>query len=462
MLNKFLKTIHNKYSRFFKFIFFLRYLFAIFFVSISLFLTTPIFFNYEEKEDLIKNYFIKEYNFRIGEYDNIKYKAFPVPRLELKKARINFIKSNINLNVSNLKIYPKILSIYNLNHFEVNKIILKESITNLEITNFPIFIKQVLSQKKKIYFNNLNLKIMNNNKLLLKLDNITFANFGYQKNIIKGKIFEKKFKAELSDKLKSIKFKILNSGISVSLDLDEKKRTGIFKSKILNSNLKFNFKYDNENLKILNSYFRSKNLSFNHKSLITFIPFHNVNTNLEIEEINLDIFERINLYKLLEFKHIIKKINSQNLITYKPKNFSKSFIDDFNLQINLAYGRLDLKKKFSLTKNFFECKSNLNLLEEFPVIYFDCFILVNNKKDLFKKFSIKTKSNKDILRIKAKGDLNLLNKKINYEKILLNEKISSKEDLNYYKESFENIFFDKSFSEIFVLKKIKSFILEII
>ena len=96
------------------------------------------------------------------------------------------------------------------------------------------------------------------------------------------------------------------------------------------------------------------------------------------------------------------------------------------------------------------------------MIYFDCFILVNNKKDLFKKFSIKTKSNKDILRIKAKGDLNLLNKKINYEKILLNEKISSKEDLNYYKESFENIFFDKSFSEIFVLKKIKSFILEII
>ena len=44
-----IKTINNKYSRFFKFIFFLRYLFAIFFISIALFLTIPGFFNYEKR-----------------------------------------------------------------------------------------------------------------------------------------------------------------------------------------------------------------------------------------------------------------------------------------------------------------------------------------------------------------------------------------------------------------------------
>ena len=99
MLNKFLKNMHNKYSRFFKFIFFLRYLFVIFFVSISLFVTIPLFFNYEKKVEIIKNYFLKNYNFEINEIENIEYKAFPLPSLEFKKIQIKFLESNANFKV---------------------------------------------------------------------------------------------------------------------------------------------------------------------------------------------------------------------------------------------------------------------------------------------------------------------------------------------------------------------------
>ena len=84
MLNKFLKTIHNKYSRILKFIFFLRYLFATFFVSISLFLTIPMFFDYEKKVEIIKSHLLEDYDFEINDYENIEYKAFPHPSLELK------------------------------------------------------------------------------------------------------------------------------------------------------------------------------------------------------------------------------------------------------------------------------------------------------------------------------------------------------------------------------------------
>ena len=49
MFNKFKKTIHNKYSRFYDFIFFLRYLFIIFFISTVSFLSIPHFFDYEKK-----------------------------------------------------------------------------------------------------------------------------------------------------------------------------------------------------------------------------------------------------------------------------------------------------------------------------------------------------------------------------------------------------------------------------
>ena len=76
MLNKFFKTIHNKYNRFFKFIFFLRYLFAIFFISVVVFLATPIFINLEEKGKIIKSYLLKNYNFEINNYEKIKYNIF--------------------------------------------------------------------------------------------------------------------------------------------------------------------------------------------------------------------------------------------------------------------------------------------------------------------------------------------------------------------------------------------------
>ena len=123
---------------------------------------------------------------------------------------------------------------------------------------------------------------------------------------------------------------------------------------------------------------------------------------------------------------------------------------------------MNLNKKFLIAENLFNCESNLNILEEYPLLYFNCKIIINNKKRLFKKLSIKTKKKNDNLEIETKGNLNILSKKINFDKILLNNNNSSIEDLKYYKESFESILFEKNTFGIFNLKKIKSFILEII
>ena len=462
MLNKFFKTIHNKYSGLFKFIFFLRYLFAAFFVSFFLFLIVPIFFNHEKKVELIKNYLIENYDFKINEYENIKYKAFPLPTLEFKKNQIKFLKSNGNFNVSYLKVYPKILSIYNPNYFEANKIILKENDVDLKTSDFFTFIEQLSKQRKKISFNDLNLKIVKDDKLIIKLENIFFSNFGYKKNSIEGKVFGKKFVAKLEDNFSSIEFKVLNSGISTNLDLDKKTKTGTFKSKILNTNLKFDFEYDNERLKIFNSYFRSKNLSYDNETLITLKPFFEIETNFELEELNSEIFKKINFIKLLELKNIIKKINSKNTIIYKPKKFSKSFIDNLNLKVDLANGRLNYEKDFLIEKNIFNCNGDLNLSEEYPLLYFNCSAIIKDKKRLLKRFLINIKNSDEVSVLKVKGNLNILNKKINFEQISLNKKKLPKEDKKYFKNSFENILFNKSFLEIFEIKKIRNYILEII
>ena len=462
MLNKFLKNIHNKYSRFFKFIFFLRYLFATFFLSILLFLIAPIFLNHEKKAELIKNYLKENYDFQINEYENIKYKAFPLPNFEFKKTQIKFLKSNSNLNVNYLTVFPKTFSIYNLNNFQANKIILKENFINLKISNFYNFIEQLSKKRKKISFNDLNIKIVNDDKFIIKLENIFFSNFGYKKNFIEGKVFSKKFEAKLEDNLEFIEFKLPSSDIITNLDLNKKTKKGTFKSKVLYTNFKFDFEYNNKSLKIFNSYFRNKNLSFDNETLITLNPFLEIKSNFEFEELNSEIFKKIDLIELLEKKNIIKKINSKNTIIFKSKKFSKNFINDLNLKVDLAHGRLNYEKDFLIEKNFFKCKGDLNLLEEYPLLYFNCSILIKDKKRLLKKFSINMKTSDEVLGLKIKGNLNIFNKKINFEQISLNEKKLPKEDLKYFKNSFEKILFNKSFLEIFEIKKIKNFILEVI
>ena len=466
MLNKFYKIIHKKYSNFFNFLFFLRYLFAIFLISITIFLIIPNFFNYEKRSESIKDYLFNNYNLKIINYETIAFKALPLPKLELKNVKLESAKISTQLNVKNLKVYPEIFSIYNYENFQANKIILKENNIRLEASNFIAFIGQVISNKKKFVLDNLNIEIINEGKEIIKLKNIKFANFGYNENLISGKIFGKKFKVNLDKKLKTIKFTLLNSGMSADINFDNRKkkneRSGTFKSKILNTNIKFNFDYDDKVLRIKNFNLRNKNISLINESLITFKPFLEINSRFDVKEFNPKILKKINLNELHSSKNILKKINSKNKIFFNTKKFSRISIKDPSLNINLAYGRINYLKQFRISESDFLCQGDLNFLEDYPTLFFDCSIVSDNKKKLFKQFSINTKSKNESLKINFNGNLSILNKKINFKKILMNETYeATKEDLTFFKERFENILFDDNFFEIFNLKKIKLFIQEI-
>ncbi len=467
MLNKFFKTIHNKYSRFFKFIFFIRYLIAIFVISLALFLSIPNFFNYERKAEFIKNHLSNNYKFRIIKLEKIKYSAFPFPNLELRNVQVQVENIKTNLNIKKLIIYPNLISIYNFQNFQTNKLILKDNKIVLEASNISPFMKILLEQKSKLFLSNLDLSITNKNKFIINLENIKFANYGYNKNLIQGKIFDKKFKISIDDNFKNINFKLIRSGINafVNFDINQNQdfKSGVFGAKILNTKLKLYFDYNNKDLKLYNSYFRSKNLSFNNNTLITLNPFLNIDSKFEIEEFETDLLKDLNLIKLLEKKDILKKININNEINFKSKKFTKNLIDNLNLKIDLAYGRINYVKKFSFADNFFHCQGNINLLEKYPLLFFDCYITAKDKQKFLNFFSIKTKKERDkTLEINASGSLNILSQKINFKSISVdNDYNGSKEDLLYFKNTFEKIIFDGNLIDIFDKKKIKEFIQEL-
>ena len=104
----------------------------------------PTFFNYEKRVKVLNNYLLKNYNFKISQYEKVEFKAFPLPKLIFKNILINLNSSSIEMKVKNLKIYPKLLNIYNYENYRSNKIILKDSYGELKLNDSKMFIKYLL------------------------------------------------------------------------------------------------------------------------------------------------------------------------------------------------------------------------------------------------------------------------------------------------------------------------------
>tara|TARA_B100000035_G_scaffold55310_1_gene43722 strand:- start:740 stop:2137 length:1398 start_codon:yes stop_codon:yes gene_type:complete len=464
MINKFFKTIHNRYATFFKFIFLIRYLFLIFFLFLVLLLIIPKFFDYEKNKDVFKSYLLKEYKIEVNRHASISFDIFPIPKIEINDAEIELKKISSKLFSDKIVLYPSILSIYNYDNFELNKLTIKKSKINIEISELPKFTNNLLKQKKKINLQNLNLRITNKNNFLFNLENISFSNFNKKNKVIVGKIFGKKFKINYKNNFDFINLNIPEIGLKTNFLLNKVKNNiveGNAKLQILNSNLKFNFIFKNNKIKIFNSYFRNKYLSFNSSSLITLQPYFSSQSSFVVEDINHSLIKKINLKNIFNLKEIFNQLDIKNEILYKPKKFSGSAIDELSLKIDLAYGRLEYHKILKVDGNNFKCKGSINLIEEFPNLDFDCSVNTSSKKKILSLFSLKQKVNNEIFTLNTIGNLGILNKKINFKKITSNNYEASKEDLEYFKNQFEKILLDEDLLKVFNKKKIKEFILEI-
>ncbi len=465
MINKIYKTIHNKYFRFFKFIFFIRYLIVIFFVAMMLLVSIPQFFDYKKKEQIIKTYLVENYGLEVKKVKNINFKSFPVPHLQLNNLEANFNSKDIRIVAQILNIYPKIFSIYNYNNFDVRKIRLDNNNIEVRLKDLKLLFLNLYNLKKKIHLNNLDIQIKDQNKKVISLKKINFYNYGYEKNKVIGEVFNKKFKINFLDDFNKIKFSLLDTGLTATLDFKNQTELlsyiGSLKGKVLSSNFKLNFIYDKNSLKINKFFFRDKNLAFDSEGYFSLKPFFKINLDTKIKDINKDILTNLNINYLLNFKDLIKRLNSNINIVYNSKKFSRNLINNLNVETRLAYGRLNLIKDFSISDSSLYCKANINLIDEYPIFHFNCNLNSPDKKKLLKSFKINYKTKNEKLNLIVQGSLNILNNKINFDKIEINNVAVIKEDLKYIKDSFEKNIFNQNFTKMFEISKIKNFILEI-
>ena len=90
----------------------------------------------------------------------------------------------------------------------------------------------------------------------------------------------------------------------------------------------------------------------------------------------------LDINTILNLKDFYRKLNIKNKIIYIKNKFSRKIIDYFQIDTSMAYGRLNFKKKMILSKSESLCDGKINLLEEFPILYFDCFVNSPNKKKI--------------------------------------------------------------------------------
>ena len=466
MINKFNKIINNKFSVFFKFVFFLRYLFLIFFVAMVLFLSIPGFFDYEKRKSVIKNYLYQNYGLKITDMERIEFKALPVPNLEIKNLSTNFFSDDVVIKSKKLTLYPKLLSIYNYDNFSVRKIKLENNNIDTSLKNIKNLSNTIFNLKKKIFLKNLNIVLKNNEDKIFEIKKINYLNYGYKKNIIIGEIFDQKFKIKLDEKLEEVRLNLPNMGVSSKLNIDRYTKDsgldGLLKGKILKSQFKLNFSYDNKTIEINEFFFRNKKISFKSEGNLNFIPYFETDLVSRIIDIDTKLLSKLEINRILNSKNFIKKINLKKKIMFKSKTFNNNLIDELNLDMNLAYGRLNILKNFKISSSLFTCENNLNLFEDFPIFYFNCSIDTSDKKKLLKKIKIEYKNKREPFYLEVKGNLNVLNNKVNFEDIKLRSGYkASEDDLKYFKSTFESIIFDQTFIQMFKVSKIKKFILEI-
>ena len=198
--------------------------------------------------------------------ERIEFKALPVPNLEIRNITTNFFSDDVAIKSKKLTLYPKLFSIYNYDNFSVKRIKLENNNIDTSLKKIKNLSNTIFNLKKKIFLKNLNIIFKNNEDKIFEIKKINYLNYGYKKNIIIGEIFNQKFKIKLDEKLEEVRLNLPNMGVSSKLNIDGYTKDtgfdGLLKGKILKSQFKLNFSYDNKTIEINEFFFRNKKYLF--------------------------------------------------------------------------------------------------------------------------------------------------------------------------------------------------------
>ena len=366
------------------FIYYLRYLIFFFVCVVIILFVSPKFFKHVDKIDSLNSLLENQHGFVIENYDDIKYKIFPRPNLEIKNSKIKISKEFPKLKLENIKVFLNIKVLY-----KPEKILLK--------------------------------KIKFGGNLL--------------GNDINGYYFPRK-------NINILYFKLKNLGIESKVFFDNKKKltkpSGIMKLDILDNNLFFNFDY-NKSLKLSESSIKNKNLKAELNGYLQFDPFFYFKINTDIKRINYDKFNLKKIKHLLIKEISDKKLNGELVIN----NVTKKIIGKERtnkLSLNLLFNNGDIISNNSFIKflNFdVKLKFYLKKYPSYKNLDYELSITNDKINNFYKKIDIKKNIKLNEIKILMNGNVNLEAQKYYFNNVKINAKDLKKNELIKLKNYFD-------------------------
>ena len=387
----------------------MRYLIFFFICIVIILFLSPKFSKHVDKIESLNNILENQHGFVIENYDDIKYKIFPQPNLEIKNSKIKISKEIPKLKLEKIKVFLNVKGLY-----KPEKILLK------------------------------NIKFRGN----------------FLGNDINGYYFPKK-------NINILYFRLENLGIESKVFLDNKKKlnkpSGIMKLDILDHNLIFNFDY-NKSFKFSESIIKNKNLKAELNGYLKFDPFFYFNITTEIKRINYDKFNLKKIKHLLIKEISDKKLNGELVIN----NATKKIIGKKRtkkLSLNLLFKNGDIISNNSFFKFFnFDVKLKF-YLKKYPSyknLDYELSIKNDDINKFYKKIDIKKNKKLNEVKILMNGNVNLEAQKYYFNNIKINEKDLKKNELiklkNYFDKNASIFFFNGDLNE----KRVYLFLKELI
>ena len=385
-VKKNLNLIHN-----------LRYLLFLFLFSIFILLTCPKLFKHVNKIQDLNSILKNQHGFVVKKTENVEYKIFPRPHLEIGETFIILNENLKKVRVNKLKIFTNLKGLY--------------------------FSDQIFFKKVKFEIDYSGFKI-NGYYIPQKEENLLY-------------------------------FKVKNLGIETKVFLNKKKifpkTSGLIKLKVLDNNLLMNFNYD-QSLNFYDTVFKNKNLLGNFEGQLDFEPFFYFKVFVKVKKINAGLSEFQKIYQIIIDEIAEKKLNGElyiNFLTKKSLGKKKVNIHEMNLTFN--NGDI-ISKKTSFQFTNLNIKLNF-FLKRYPLyknLEYDVVVKTDNINKFLKVIDTKKNINFKKMKLFIKGRVNLDAQKYYFNKILINENNIEEKDLDKLKSYFdENLtyYLNSSFDE---------------
>ena len=444
-----------KYIKYYKFK--IIALFIIILFSFLIYLSIPVFYNYDTYDQVLKNKINQDFKINVRNIKKIEYKFLPKPYFIIHDSVINLIDANDIVKLDKFKVFVGLKNLHKMGEIELKKIVINKAnlkFKYLDLISFHRHLQKKIT--KPIYIYNSNFFYYNKDEKNILISPIKkFEYFIDKKNRKKylktlGILFGTDYKFgwikdynEPNFSKSYIRFKNLNLHINNFFENDYEKNS--FKSKmdieLLREKITLNYLVDKNEIEFLNN---KENLNYSNLiGKINLNPFF-FNLNLNLLDFDIELFVRKLVFYLYSIQNNFHK-NFNGNIKFDIDKLNNKYFKNLKFNLNFQEGKLNFRNVV-LTLNkigkinisdfkYVERENTLFLRSKFEII-------IDNQNEFYKRFQVSKANRINLSKIYSFVEQNIDKKEIFLEKIYFNNmpEINNNEDIesSFYKiENFQ-------------------------